>query len=242
MQEYLKSVLPSAGTPAASGQDEPCSDWENLKRTLEEIQANMGGMEAEVGRVKAQIAEMAADMVAADDGVRETLDVVVTMLMALRGVTVDTPRQACILPGVYAEPHGLTNDLRHPTVWTRKLEEWIDSDLKAGKGVWKKKMRLFLVCAHTQELVPCGHDGRGYDVQRFRKWVRMTVDVAKFALQLTCATLSAVFVAQIPATTVSAVGEEAVESCLFRMQERLEGVVLHAHDDGTAEVLREEVL
>ena len=71
MQEYLKSVLPSAGTPAASGQDEPCSDWENLKRTLEEIQANMGGMEAEVGRVKAQIAEMAADMVAADDGVRD---------------------------------------------------------------------------------------------------------------------------------------------------------------------------
>ena len=240
MQEYLKSVLPSAGTPAASGQEEPCSDWENLKRTLEEIQANMGGMEAEVGRVKAQIAEMAADMVAADDGVRETLDVVVTMLMAVRGEKVDTPHQACILPGDYAEPHGLTNDLRHPTVWTRKLEEWIDSDLKAGKGVWKKKMRLFLVCAHTQELVPCGHDGRGYDVQRFRKWVRMTVDVAKFALQLTCATLAAVLAAQPPTTTAGAVGEEAVGFCLSRIQERLEGVVLH--DDGTAEVLREEVL
>ena len=240
MQEYLKSVLPSAGTPAASGQDEPCSNWENLKRTLEEIQANMGGMEAEVGRVKAQIAEMAADMVAADDGVRETLDVVVTMLMAVRGEKVDTPHQACIFPGDYAEPHGLTNDLRHPTVWTRKLEEWIDSDLKAGKGVWKKKMRLFLVCAHTQELVPCGHDGRGYDVQRFRKWVRITVDVAKFALQLTCATLAAVLAAQPPTTTAGAVGEEAVGFCLSRIQERLEGVVLH--DDGTAEVLREEVL
>ena len=136
MQEYLKSVLPSAGTPAASGQDEPCSNWENLKRTLEEIQANMGGMEAEVGRVKAQIAEMAADMVAADDGVRETLDVVVTMLMAVRGEKVDTPHQACIFPGDYAEPHGLTNDLRHPTVWTRKLEEWIDSDLKACGCFW----------------------------------------------------------------------------------------------------------
>ena len=203
MQEYLKSVLPSAGTPAASGQDEPCSDWENLKRTLEEIQANMGGMEAEVGRVKAQIAEMAADMVAADDGVRETLDVVVTMLMAVRGDTVDTPRQACVLPGDYAEPHGLTNDLQHPKVWTKKLEEWIESDLKAGKGVWKKKMRLFLVCAHTQELVPCGHDGRGYDIRRARKWVRVTVDLAKFALQVTCASLVAVAVAQLPVTTLS---------------------------------------
>ena len=156
MQEYLKSVLPSAGTPAASGQEEPCSDWENLKRTLEEIQANMGGMEAEVGRVKAQIAEMAADMMAADDGVRETLDVVVTMLMAVRGDTVDTPRQACVFPGDYAESHGLTNDLRHPNVWTKKLEEWIESDFKAGKGAWKKKIRLFLVCAHTQESFRAG--------------------------------------------------------------------------------------
>ncbi|CAN0533059.1 unnamed protein product, partial [Laminaria digitata] len=58
-------------------------------------------------------------------------------------------------------------------------------------------MRLFLVCAHTHELVPCGHNGRGYDVQRFRQWVRMTVDVAKFAFQVTCATLAAVFVAQL---------------------------------------------
>ena len=68
----------------------------------------------------------------------------------------------------------------------------------------------------------------------------MTVDVAKFALQLTCATLAAVLAAQLPTTTVGAVGEEAVGFCLSRIQERLEGVVLH--DDGTAEVLREEVL
>ena len=245
MQEWLESVRSSAGAPAAighGGQDELSPDWDNLQRIVEEIlEAKVGGVEAKMGGVEAKMSEMAAAMLAADDGVRETLDVVVTMLMAVRGDKVDTPRQACVLPGDYADLHGLTDELRNPKVWTKKLEEWIESDFKAGKGVWKKKMRLFLVCAHTHELVPCGHDGRGYDIQRFRQWVRMTVDVAKFAFQVTCATLAAVFVAQLPASLGDA-GDQVFEATLSGIQERLEGMVLHDGSEGAVEALREEVL
>ncbi|CAN0187922.1 unnamed protein product, partial [Ectocarpus sp. 8 AP-2014] len=35
-------------------------------------------------------------------------------------------------------------------------------------------MRLFLVCAVTHRLVPCGPDGQGYDIQRPRSWFRMS--------------------------------------------------------------------
>ena len=79
MQEYLKSVLPSAGTPAASWQEASCPDLENLERTVEEIlearmgglEAKMGGVEAKMGEVEAKMTEMAADMMAADDSERD---------------------------------------------------------------------------------------------------------------------------------------------------------------------------
>lgn len=245
IQEYLENVLPSAGGPAAVGfreEDKPCPDWKNLQRAVEEIiEGRMSGLEATMGGVAAKMSEIAAAMMTADDGVTKTLDVVVAMLMAVRGDAFDTPRQACVLPGDYA-PHGLTAELSSPKVWTQRLQEWIASDFKAGKGVWKKKMRLFLVCAHTHELVPCGHDGRGYDVQRFRRWVGVAVDVAKFALQVTCTLLAGPLVAQLPVLSLGAVGEETAKAAFSKMVERLEGLALHDNDDGAAGVPREEVL
>ena len=65
-----------------------------------------------------------------------------------------------------AAPEFLSDELRRPEVWKKNVEEWRESDFEAGKTVWKKQMRLFLICAHTHQLVPCGHNGRGYDIQR----------------------------------------------------------------------------
>ncbi|CAM9968674.1 unnamed protein product [Laminaria digitata] len=249
MEDYR--ALLSAGAWATSGlraQNELCQYLENLKRAVDDIRGRLGGDErgvlgglgAAVGGLIATDAKM-AELLAADDGVMGRLDHLVAMLMKVRGDKVDTPRDACLLPGNYAEPHGLSDELRRPEVWKKKVEEWRETDFEAGKGVWKKKMRLFLICTHTHQLVPCGHNGRGYDIQRVRKWVRMTVDLAKFALQVTCASLAAVAVAQLPATTLGGVGEQAVEAASASLSEVLGGVILRGDDDEAAGVLRGEV-
>lgn len=72
--------------------------------------------------------------------VAESVDLLVRMGMADRGEKADIPRQACVLPGDYAEPDGLSDELRKPEVWTKKFKEWCESDFKAGKSVWKKKV------------------------------------------------------------------------------------------------------
>ncbi|CAN0258452.1 unnamed protein product, partial [Laminaria digitata] len=190
MKDDLQGVLTPAGastTSGALGQDGSYQDWETLHRIAEDIQGASGRQEAKVDALEAnsgrqeakmdaleatmsematalaaRMSEMAADVMTADDGVVERLDVLLTMLMAVRGEKVDIPCQACVLPGDYGEPDVLSDELRKPEVWTKKLEDWIERDFKAGKGFLKKKKRLFLVCAHTHQLVPCGHNGRGY--------------------------------------------------------------------------------
>ncbi|CAM9824984.1 unnamed protein product, partial [Laminaria digitata] len=101
--------------------------------------------------------------------------------------------------------------------------------------------RLFLVCAHTHQLVPCGHNGRGYDVQSFRQWFRVALDVAKFGLQATFSTLG-VMIAALPTTTVGALGEEAFRAALSRIQGRLEGLVIDGHDEGALEGVQVQAL
>ena len=252
MKEDLESVLRSAGATAASGlreQDEQYKDWKNLLLAVEDIQRQLrglnrnelGGLKATKGGLETTIAKL-VDLLAADDGVMGRLDFLVAMMMTVRGDKVDTPRHACLLPGDYTEPHGLSDELRRPEVWKKKVEEWRENDFVAGKGVWNKKMRLFLISAHTHQLVPCGHDGRGYDIRRARKWVRVTVDLAKFALQVTCASLVAVAVAQLPVTTLGGVGEQAAEAALASLPGMLAGPTLCADDDEAAEVLRGEVI
>ena len=140
-----------------------------------------------------------------------------------------------------AAPEFLSDELRRPEVWKKNVEEWRESDFEAGKTVWKKQMRLFLICAHTHQLVPCGHNGRGYDVQRVRKWVRMTVDLAKFALQVTLASLATGVVAQLPATTLGGVGKQAVKAVSASLSGTLGGLTLRDDNDEAAEVLRGEV-
>ena len=154
-----------------------------------------------------------ADVIDADDGVMGRLDFVVAMLMAMRKEGSDTPRHACVLPPwKFKEAHGLSDDEQMPVTWVKRLEEWQEGDFKDGKGMFKKKKRLFLVCAHTHRLVPCGPNGQGYDIQQPRTWFRMSANVAAFALQVTCSTLSAM--AAVPLSGADAAVEATVSAAM----------------------------
>ena len=270
MKEHIEIVLRSAFVSTASGphgRDGQYQVWQKMQHAIEDIQRRLGGEERDVLRglgerideldekLTERVDELDAkrtermdeldakltDLLAPDDGVMGRLDVLVAMLMTVRGDQVDTPRHACLLPGNYAQPHGLSDELRRPEVWKKNVEEWRESGFEAGKTVWKKQMRLFLICAHTHQLVPCGHNGRGYDIQRVREWVRMTVDVAQFALQVTLASLATGVVAQLPAITLGGVGEQAVEAASASLSGTLGGLTLRDDNDEAAEVLRGEV-
>lgn len=98
-------------------------------------------------------------------------------------------------------------------MWVKRLDEWREDGFKEGKGAFKKKKRLVLVCAHAHRLVPCGPNRQGYDIEQPRTRFRMSVSVATLALQVLCTTLSAMAVAPlsgagaaIEATASAAVG------------------------------------
>lgn len=161
-----------------------------------------------------------ADVIDADDGVMGRLDFVVAMLMAMRKEGSDTPRHACVLPPwKFKEAHGLSEDEQMPGTWVKRLEEWQEGDFKDGKGVFKKKKRLFLVCAHTHRLVPCGPSGQGYDIQQPRTWFRMSASIAAFALQVTCSTLSAM--AAVPLSGADAAVEATVSAAMGTLESML---------------------
>ena len=171
----------------------------------------------------------------ADDGVIGKIDFLVAMLMAVRSEGFDTPRQACVLPPwKFAEAHGLSEDEQTPEVWLRRLKEWIEDDCKAGKGYFKKKKRLFLLCAHTHRLVPCGPNGQGYDIEQPRTWFRMSVSAATFALQVVCSTLAAMAVA--PVSGAGAAVEATVTTAMGSFESALQDqlAALTINDDGAA--------
>lgn len=245
MRRDLESLLRGAGdgTPSESpGGDGGYRDWTSLQRTIDNIQKRLGGNGGGVLGDLATKVSCLEDLVAADDGVMGRLDFLVAMLMAERGEEVDTPRQAVVLPPwTFAQPHGLSVEEQAPGSWTKKLDDWREGGFKAGKGAFQTKMRLFPLCAHSHRLVACGHNGQGYDVQRARKWVRMTVNALDFLLQVACSTLQAVTVAQLPATALGAAAERAVTSALGRLEGGLEGMVFDDHNADIQEDLRQKV-
>lgn len=85
--------------------------------------------------------------------------------MSQRAEKFDTPRLAFVLsPWDFDQDVGLSQREQDGATWLSKLEAGVDK-----KGWFKTNMRLFLVCAHTHRLVPCGPLGQGYSVQHVRK-------------------------------------------------------------------------
>lgn len=163
------------------------------------------------------------------------------MLTNLRAETYDTPRLACVLRPwePFDLPEGLSSREQDPTIWASKLEEDI---LKKNERYFKKNMRLFLVCALTHRLVPCGPLGQGYRLQHVRKWVKKTARVADMMLRITLASLCGALGAGLASTALSgAVGaafgvtQEETACALRRRLERMTlgegGVSAQCHQD-----------
>ena len=202
----------------------------------------MGGNERDVlGGITPSIGSPAYKASETRD-LRQDVNFLVTMVMAMRGDLIDTPRQACILPGNYAEPNGLSDVSRKPEVWMKRLDEWCQSDFKAGKGIWKHNMRLFLVCAHTRQLVPCGYSGRGYDVSCARKWVGKTAVGVKVLLQVALGTLAGMLLSQLPAAIFGVALEQIAESACTGLQARLGELGIGDRGEEAAGVQHDKVL
>lgn len=240
MKEEVNSLLHGAKNSATeeSVRDKAeAGELENVGATiLEEMVKVQQKLEQQHGDVRRWLGannQRVSQSIDADDGVMGTLDSLKAMLMAVRREGIDTPRQACVLPPwKFAQAHGLSEDEQKPEVWIKRLKEWREDDFKEGKGFFKKRKRLFLVCAQTHQLVPCGRNGQGYDIQQPRTWLRISVSVATFALQVVCSTLAAM--AALPVAGTGAAVEAAVETsasaAMESFQSMLESLTLDDND------------
>ena len=213
-----------------------------LQRMVGDLKEKVGQQHQAVREWIGTKDESFAEGIDAGGGVLGKLDLVLDMLMTSRGDRVDTPRYACVLPPwKFAEANGLSEEEQKEEVWLARLKEWQEGDFKEGKGWFIKKKRLFLVCAHTRRLVPCGPNGHGYDVQQPREWFRMSVNVAIFALQVMCATLVAMAAAPVSGAggAVDATISAAAENFDSILQDRLAELTLD--DDSMVQDGLEEV-
>ncbi|CAM9686810.1 unnamed protein product [Ectocarpus fasciculatus] len=222
MGDVFRSSKGSAGgedvesTPSAAS-----GEMARLAQLVTDLQQQLGQHHRDVRQQMGAVDKRLMDIIDADDGVMGRLDFLVVMMMAMRRDGFDTPRRACVLPPWdFALGHGLSDEEQAPECWVKRLGEWREDDFKQGKGVFKTKMRLFLVCAVTHRLVPCGPNGQGYDIQRPRTWFRMSVSVATFVLQVVCATLAAI--AAAPLSGAGALAEESFSAALGSMESTLE--------------------
>lgn len=155
------------------------------------------------------------DKVVSRNGVSTGMETLTRIVKAMRADDFDTPRLACVLPPwEFKLSEGLSEDEQSRDGWTGRLSKWQENDFKEGKGFFKKKARLFLVCAHTYRLVPCGTKGQGYEICSFRKWVTVAIEVVTVVLEIACATLGTMVAARIPSTVlgnIAGVGAEIVE-------------------------------
>lgn len=136
-------------------------------------------------------------LVEGNDGVMGRLDFLVAMLMTERAGNITAPRFACVLPPwKFALPHGLSAEEMDPREWTNRFAAWREDGFKDGKRLFETEMRIFPVCAFSQELVPCGDNGQGYSVTRAREWAR---NIASVAQALTTVALPAVELAPVAA-------------------------------------------
>lgn len=118
-----------------------------------------------------------------------TLKFIKTVMDKIRSETYDTPRLACLLsPWTFSLPQGLSPEEQDPKIWTRRL---LDGGASKTGGWFRENMQLFLVCACTYRLVPCGPEGHGYKIRQFRTWMKSTVDIMRVMVELTSIVLGA---------------------------------------------------
>lgn len=136
------------------------------------------------------------------DDSRAVLDFVKDMAKALRADQFEAPRLACLLPPWgFERSRGLSPTEQHPQTWKSRVQEGIKK-----KGFFTKSMRLFLVCAKTYRLVPCGFHGQGYEIEELRDLVKRTFGVVRVIVEFTALTLGLVSAAGLMSNLVEAIG------------------------------------
>jgi len=173
-------------------------EMRQIKSTIETLQLQQSTMSSEWSQKVNSVMESVVE-----NYVMGPLDFLVEMMMAALRDKISAPRMACVLPPwKFAKSRGLTEEEMAVERWTQRYIQWQDGYFKEGKGFLKTEMRLFLLCAHSKELVPCGHDGQGYRVVRSRKWVRYTTRLANVLFTLASAALPGGPVAGAIANTI----------------------------------------
>ncbi|CAN0005427.1 unnamed protein product, partial [Sphacelaria rigidula] len=114
------------------------------------------------------------------------------------------PRLACLLP---AHEGVLLESDRSYQSWNARLQSWFLDGMVVSKGVFRRDLRLFLLCAHDKSLVDCGPGGQGYEVKELLDWVRKAKPVAKVGLVLGSIALKACTGLAVPAEIDSAFGQ-----------------------------------
>lgn len=108
--------------------------------------------------------------------------------------------------------------------------------------MFKKKTRLFLVCARTDRLVPCGHEGHGYSIECARTWLRAAVGLTSLTLNVVGATLGGIATSSLPGSIVGTLAEQVLNTGFDNIASELENIPEAVHDRGIEVEHRQQVL
>lgn len=210
-------------------QSELSQQLESCLQQLTRTDVQLQGIWRELSLIQTEIKEQRR----MEDERQQTINFVVSMLQKIRAEGVDTPRLACVLaPWKFELDQGLASWEQKPRFWMQHLKA---DNYKRRDSWFIDKSRLFLVCARTHKLVPCGPLGQGYKIHKPREWVRRAISIAKVMLQVTCATFGAIAAAPLGANLVDGVVGAAIDAAnqetVSRLQAELEA--LDAHEDNS---------
>lgn len=216
-----------------------------LGELIDNIMGELGSFSSQVSiklddirqELRRSRAEELLELFDSDDGVGKEFSVLKSIMMEMRallvkirGEQVDIPRLACILPEWDFElSEGLTKDEQSaegPKGWKTRLREWEKDGFRDGKKLFTKTKRLFLVCADSYRLVPCGSKGQGYKSCSLRTWAKWATRGASMMLEIFSATLGPMVAARLPSTILGGIAahglESAQEKIVSEIQSRME--------------------
>lgn len=169
-------------------------------------------------------------------GDAEKIDLMLGIAMAGRAQPIDTPCRACVLPPWdFTLRRGLSGEEQKPEVWKKRQEEWQQGGSKAHKGLFTKSTRLFLVCAQTDRLVPCGHEGHGYLIECARTWFRAAMNLTSLTASLVVAASGLPAIGNVPGGIMGAFAEQAINTGVDAIASELD-IAAEAGDNNAIDV------
>lgn len=212
MGHTLERIRRQRGVPvderdhvSSDAHEEKCDEFHASPRTLADEKTLLQRLDIgqqELVKGQQRLMQICSAIKSQGDDSRAVLDFVKDMAKALRADQFEAPRLACLLPPwSFARSRGLSPTEQHPRTWKSRLQEGVKK-----KGFFTKSMRLFLVCAKTYRLVPCGFHGQGYQIEELRDLVKKTFGVVRVIMEFTAVTLGLASAAGLMSNLVEAIG------------------------------------